>query len=71
MCESMVGRNDKVFFLKGLCIQLKGKDHHFLVKRQCLELVGKPGKTTAPYPRHSILRNFLGEVPEEISTNIL
>ena len=37
---SMVGRHDKVFCLKGLCIQLKGKDRHFLVKGQCPELVG-------------------------------
>jgi hypothetical protein len=62
MRGSMVGRHDKVFCLKGLCVQLKGKDHHFSVKRQRLELVGQPGKTTAPYPRHSILGTFRGEV---------
>jgi hypothetical protein len=60
-----------VFFLKGLCIQIKGKDHNFLVKRQRLELVGQPGKRTAPYPRHSILGTFQGEVLKEISTSIL
>jgi hypothetical protein len=54
----MVGRHDKVFFLKGLCIQLKGEDHNFSVKRQGLELVGKPGKITAPYPRNNILGTF-------------
>jgi hypothetical protein len=67
----MVGRHDKVFFLKGLCVQFKGKDHHFPVKRQRLELVGKPGKIIAPYPRHSILGTFRGEVLEEISTGVL
>jgi hypothetical protein len=36
----MVGRHDKVLFLKGLCVQLKGEDHNFSVKRQHLELVG-------------------------------
>jgi hypothetical protein len=67
----MVGRHDNVFYLKRLCVQFKGKDHHFSVKRQCFELVGQPGKRTAPYPRHSILGTFRGEVPKEISTNIL
>jgi hypothetical protein len=71
MHGGMVGRHDKVFFLKGLCIQLKGKDRNFLVKRQLLELVGKPGKTTAPYLRHSILGTFRGEVLKKISTSIL
>jgi hypothetical protein len=45
----MVGRHDKVFCLKGLCIQLKGEDRYFSVERQCLELVGQPRKTTASY----------------------
>ena len=67
----MVGRHDKVFFLMELCVQLKGEDHNFSVKRQCLELVGQPGKTTEPYPRDSILGTFRGEVPKEISTSIL
>jgi hypothetical protein len=71
MHGSMVGRHDKVFCLKGLCVQLKGKDHNFSVKRQRLELVGKLGKTIAPYPRHSILGTFRGEVLKEISTSIL
>jgi hypothetical protein len=71
MRGSMVGRHDKVFFLKGLCIQLKGEDHNFLVKRQCIELVGQPGKTTAPYPRHRILGTFRREVPKEISSSVL
>jgi hypothetical protein len=71
MRRSMVGRHDKLFFLKGLCVQLKGKDHNFSVKRQCLELVGQIGKTTAPYPRHSILGTLRGEVSNEISTSIL
>jgi hypothetical protein len=60
-----------VFCLKGLCVQLEGEDHHFLVKGQCPELVGYPGKTTAPYPRHGILGTFRGKVQEEISTSVL
>jgi hypothetical protein len=67
----MVGRHDKVFFLKGLCVQLKGEDSNFSVKRQHLELVGQPGKTTASYPRHSILGTFRGEVLKEISASLL
>jgi hypothetical protein len=67
----MVGRHDKVFFLKGLCVHLKGKDSNFLVKRQRLELVGQPGEATAPYPRHRILGTFRGEVPKEISASLL
>jgi hypothetical protein len=71
MHRSMVGRHDKVFCLKGLCIQLKGEDINFLVKRQRLELVGQPGKTTTSYPRHHILGTFRGEVPKEISASLL
>jgi hypothetical protein len=67
----MVGRHDKVFFLKGLCIHLKGEDSDFSIKRQRLELVGKPGKTTASYLRHRILGTFRGEVPKEISSSLL
>jgi hypothetical protein len=36
----MVGRHDKVFHLKRLCIHIKGEDSNFSVERQCLELVG-------------------------------
>ena len=71
MCKSMVGRHDKVFFLKGLIFHLKGEDSDFSVERQCLELVGKPGKETASYPGHHILGTFRGEVPKEISANLL
>jgi hypothetical protein len=46
----MVGRHDKVFFLKGLCVHFKGKDNNFSVERQCPELVGQPGEAIAPYP---------------------
>jgi hypothetical protein len=67
----MVGRHDKVFFLKRLCIHLKGEDSDFSVKRQRLELVGKPEKTTASYPRHHILGTFRGEVLKEISASLL
>ena len=49
----------------------QGEDKFFLVKRQCLELVGQPRKTTASYPGQSILGIFRGEVPKEISTSIL
>jgi hypothetical protein len=46
----MVGRHDKVFFLKGLCVHLKCEDNDFSVKGQRLELVGQLGNTTASYP---------------------
>jgi hypothetical protein len=60
-----------VFCLKGLCVHLKGENNNFLVKRQRLELVGQPGKTTASYARHRILGTFRGEVLKEISANLL
>ena len=63
----MVGRHDKVFLLKRLCIHIKGKDNNILVKGQCLELVGKPREAISPYPRHRLL----GKVPKEISTSLL
>jgi hypothetical protein len=71
MRRSMVGRHDKVFFLKGLCVHLKGEDSDFSVERQCLELVGQPGKAIASYPGHRILGTFRGEVPKEISASLL
>jgi hypothetical protein len=71
MCRGMVGRHDKVFFLKRLCVHFKGKDSDFLVERQCLELVGQPGKETPSYPRHRILGTFRGEVLKEISASLL
>ena len=71
MRRSMVGRHDKVFCLKGLCVHLKGEDSDFSVKGQRLELVGQPGKTTASYPRHNILGTFQGEAPKEISASLL
>ena len=67
----MVGRHDKVFFLKGICVHLKGKNNNFLVKRQHLELVGHLGKETASYPEHRILGTFRGEVSKEISASLL
>jgi hypothetical protein len=67
----MVGRHDKVFFLKGLCVHLKGKDSNFSDKKQCLELMGQLGKITAYYPRHRILGTFQGEVLKEIYTSLL
>jgi hypothetical protein len=67
----MVGRHDKMFFLKGLCVHLKGEDSDFSVERQCLELVGKPGKAIASYLRHRILGTFQGEVLKEISSSLL
>jgi hypothetical protein len=54
----MVGKHDKVFFLKRLCVHLKGEDNNFSVERQCLELVGQPGKETASYLGHHILGTF-------------
>ena len=67
----MVGRHDKVFFLKGLCVHFKGEDRNFSVERWCLELVGQLGKVTASYPGHCILGTFWGEVPKEISGSLL
>jgi hypothetical protein len=67
----MVGRHDKVVFLKRLCVHFIGEDSNFSVKRQCLKLVGQPRKATASYPRHRVLRTFRGEVLKEISTNLL
>jgi hypothetical protein len=61
----------RCFALRDYAVQIKGKDCHFSVKGQRLELVGQPGKTTAPYPRHNILGTFRGEVSKEISTSIL
>jgi hypothetical protein len=61
----------RCFALRDYASKLKGKDHNFSVKRQCLELVGKPGKTTTSYPRHYILGNFRGEVLKEISASVL
>jgi hypothetical protein len=63
--QGMVGRHDKVFCLKRLCIHFKGEDSDFSVERQCLELVGQPGKATASYPGHRILGTFRGEVPRK------
>jgi hypothetical protein len=67
----MVGRRDKVFHLKRLCVHFKGEDSNFSVKRQCLELVGKPGKAPASYLGHRILGTFRGEVSKEISSSLL
>jgi hypothetical protein len=36
----MVGRHDKVFCLKGLCVQLKGKDHIFQLRDSALNWWG-------------------------------
>jgi hypothetical protein len=61
----------RCFSLRDYAFNSKAKITIFQVKRQHLELVGQPGKTTAPYPRHSVLGTFRGEVPKEISTSIL
>jgi hypothetical protein len=71
MCRGIVGRHDKVFCLKRLCVHFKGEDSNFSVERQCPELVGQPGEATVPYPRHRVLETFLGEVPKEISASLL
>jgi hypothetical protein len=48
----------RCFSLRDYASNSKGKDRHFSVKRQFFELLGQPGKTIAPYPRHSILGTF-------------
>jgi hypothetical protein len=54
----MVGRHDKVFLFKRLCVHFKGEDSDFSIERQCPELVGKPREAVAPYPRHRLLGTF-------------
>jgi hypothetical protein len=61
----------KFFSLRDYASNSKAKIAIFQLRDNASELVGKPGKTTAPYPRHSILGTFRGEVPKEISTSVL
>jgi hypothetical protein len=61
----------RCFALRDYASTSKEKIAIFQLRDKCLELVGQPGKTTASYPRHSILGTFRGEVPKEISASLL
>jgi hypothetical protein len=48
----------RCFSLRDYASTSKVKIAIFQLRDKCLELVGKPGKTTASYPRHRILGTF-------------
>jgi hypothetical protein len=61
----------RCFALRDYASTSKAKITIFSVERQCLELVGQPGKATTSYPGHHILGTFRGEVLKEIPTIFL